>query len=133
MCTFANIERVLDNGSVAAFLGALAAFLLVTFVVAVTVIEAGAETPSTPAGFYRLDCLGNSDTIVSIPFSRPETNFSHVQSIAGSTITVSETPGWLSNQFVYASGTQSNTYYLRFLTSTKEGVTIQSSRTVRTV
>lgn len=31
MCTFAYIERVLDNGSVAAFLGALAAFLLVIF------------------------------------------------------------------------------------------------------
>jgi len=97
------------------------ALLLVIFAIAVTAFDGRAEAASTPAGFYKLDCLGNSDTIVSIPFSRPETNSSLVQSIAGNVITVSGTPGWLVNQFVYVSGTQSNTYYLRFLSSAKEG------------
>ena len=97
------------------------ALLLVPLVIGVATLDVRAETASTPAGFYRLDCLGNSDTIISIPFSRPETGFAHVQSIAGSTVTVKGTPGWSENQFVYAFGSQSNTYYLRLLAGAKEG------------
>ena len=97
------------------------ALRLVPLVLGVATLDVRAETPSAPAGFYRLDCLGNSDTIVSIPFSRPATNSSRVESIAGGVITVSGTPGWLVNQFVYVSGTQSNTYYLRLLSGAKEG------------
>ena len=89
--------------------------------IAVPAIDVRAEAASVPAGFYKLDCLGNSDTIVSIPFTRPEAAFAVVQSIAGSAVTVSGAPGWLVNQFVYASGTQSNTYYLRFTSGAKEG------------
>ena len=95
------------------------AFLLVSFVVAVPAIDVRAETASTPAGFFKVTCLGNSDTIVSIPFTRPEAAFALVQSIAGSVVTVSGTPDWLVDQFVYASGTQSNTYYLRFTSGGK--------------
>ncbi len=97
------------------------AFLLMALIIAVPAIDAGAEPASAPAGFYRLDCLGNSDTVVSIPFTRPEAAFALVQAIAGNVVTVSGTPGWLVDQFVYVSGTQSNTYYLRFLSSAKEG------------
>ena len=97
------------------------AFLLMALIIAVPAIDAGAEPASAPAGFYKLDLLGNSDTIVSIPFTRPEAAFALVQSIAGSVVTVSGAPGWSVDQFVYASGTQSNTYYLRFLSSAKEG------------
>jgi len=97
------------------------ALLLVTLVMGAAAFDARGEAASTPAGFYKLDCLGNSDTIVSIPFTRPETNSSLVQSIAGSEVTVAGMPGWLVDQFVYVSGTQSNTYYLRFLTGAKEG------------
>jgi len=97
------------------------ALLLVPLFLGVAAPDVRAETASAPAGFYRLGCRGNSDTIVSIPFSRPATNSSRVESIAGSVVTVSGTPGWLVNQFVYVSGTQSNTYYVRFLSSAKEG------------
>ena len=97
------------------------ALLLMPLVLGVAPLDLRAETASTPAGFYRLACLGNSDTIISIPFSRPETAFARVQSIAGSVVTVSGTPGWSENQFVYAFGSQSNTYYLRVLAGAKEG------------
>jgi uncharacterized protein (TIGR02597 family) len=56
--------------------------------------------------------LANSDTCVSIPFTRPPEFIGAIQSISGSTITVSGTPGWVGNQFVYAGGTQSKHYYV---------------------
>jgi uncharacterized protein (TIGR02597 family) len=37
-------------------------------------------------------------------------------------ITVAGTPGWTASQFVYASGTQSNTYAVLIATGTKEGL-----------
>lgn len=84
-------------------------------------LDARAEPASAPAGFYKVDCLGNSDTIVSIPFTRPEAAFALVQSVADNVVTVQNTPGWTDGQFVYAAGTQTNTYYLRFLSGAKEG------------
>ncbi len=84
-------------------------------------LDARAEPASAPAGFYKVDCLGNSDTIVSIPFTRPEAAFALVQSVAENVVTVQNTPGWTAGQFVHAAGTQTNTYYLRFLSGAKEG------------
>jgi uncharacterized protein (TIGR02597 family) len=69
---------------------------------------------SEPVGFTSVSCLSNSDTYVSLPFTRaPE----FVGAIAGTTdgsgtgtINMSGTTGWSSNQFVYG-GTQHNHYY----------------------
>ncbi len=102
------------------------AFLLVTLMAALPAMDTRAESSSVPAGFYRVDLLGNSDTIVSIPFTRPEAAFALVESIAVAQVTnamvaVQGAPGWSVDQFAYAPGTQSNTYYLRFLSSAKEG------------
>ena len=97
------------------------AFLLMTLIIAMFAFNARAEAASGPAGFYKVNCVGNSDTIVSIPFNRPEAAFALVESIASTVVTVQGAPGWSVDQFVYASGTQSNTYYLRLLSSAKEG------------
>ena len=102
------------------------AFLLVPLIIGVSALSGRAEPASAPAGFYRIDCLGNSDTVVSIPFTRPEAAFALMESIAvvevtNAMVTVQGSPGWLVDQFVYVSGTQSNTYHLRFLSSAKEG------------
>jgi uncharacterized protein (TIGR02597 family) len=102
------------------------AFFLLALMAGLPAIEAGAELASAPAGFYRVDCLGNSDNIVSIPFTRPEAAFALVESVAvlndtNAVVTVKGSPGWSVDQFAYASGSQSNTYYLRFLSSAKEG------------
>lgn len=64
-----------------------------------------------PVGFTTASCLSNSDTLVSIPFTRPQTFVGSITSIAGSTLTVSGSPGWTTNQFVYAQGSQPNHYY----------------------
>src|SRR2546430_2155861 len=63
-----------------------------------------------PVGFTTVSCLGNSDTFVSIPFTRPAEYVGAIASAAGDTITVSGSP-WASNQFVYVAGTQSKHYY----------------------
>ncbi len=87
----------------------------------VTGFGAGTEVVSDPAGFYKLTFLGNSDTIVSIPFARPAATFGVINSTSGNVVQVQGVPNWTSNQFVYAAGVQSNTYYLRFESGAKEG------------
>lgn len=80
------------------------------------------EVVSGIFGFYKLDLLGNSDTIVSIPFARLEVDSALVSSTnSGNVIQVQGTPGWTTNQFVYSSGVQSNTYFVRFKSGVLEG------------
>jgi uncharacterized protein (TIGR02597 family) len=69
----------------------------------------------------KIPLLGNSDTYVSLPFTRAGATNTTVSSLSGNVITVSDAPGWTPNQFVYASGTQSNTYYARFISGSAEG------------
>jgi uncharacterized protein (TIGR02597 family) len=75
----------------------------------------------TPMGFAEigaydssnnyLGLLANSDTLVSIPFIRPPAYTGTVASVSNNVITVNESTHWTANQFVYAAGTQTNTYY----------------------
>ncbi len=108
------------------------ALMLVVLLMALPAFRAQAEPASDPAGFYRITCLGNSDTIVSIPFSRPAAANVVVESVAQfddddngeydrAVVTLKGAPGWTEDQFVYAAGTQPNTYYVRFLSGAKEG------------
>ncbi len=63
-------------------------------------------------GFTTTSCLTNSDTLVAMPFTRPQAFVGSVVSVAGSTLTISGSPGWTTNQFVYVAGTQPNHYYV---------------------
>ncbi len=67
---------------------------------------------SSPVGFSITSLLANSDTLISIPLLRPAEFSGTVASVAGSTITVSGTPGWVDNQFVYLAGSQPKTYFV---------------------
>lgn len=86
-----------------------------TTAIAPVTSDTGSGTTTTattdPVGYTALPLQANSDTLVSIPFTRPAAFVGAIGSISGSTITVASTPGWTANQYVYASGTQSNTYY----------------------
>lgn len=86
-----------------------------------TTPSSGQSVTSAPAGFQRLNLLGNSDTLVSIPFVRPPAALAQVASFSGPTIQVSGTPGWTANQWVYASGSQSNTYFVLISSGAREG------------
>ncbi len=111
-----------------------------TFLAAAACAVAGlsaarAATESTaPVGYQTISLLDNSDTYVSVPFHRPAVYHGQVASISGNVITVSGTPGWTSSQFVYAAGTQPNTYYVLVRNGAKEGnyytVTANGSNTL---
>ena len=75
------------------------------------------------SGYIRLNLLGNSDTIVSMPFVRPAAAAAVVASVAGNQISlIQQYPvQWAANQFVYAPGTHSNTYYARFISGSAQG------------
>lgn len=79
------------------------------------------EVTSGIFGYYKLSFLSNSDTFVSIPFARLPTTTAAYASTNGSAVQVQGAPGWTTNQFVYAAGVQSNTYYARFDSGALEG------------
>lgn len=84
-------------------------------------LEAQTVTSSSPLGMCEIGAydshgnyLGlqaNSDTLVSIPFVRPAAFTGTIQSVSNNVITVNGSPNWAANQFVYAAGSQTNTYY----------------------
>lgn len=77
------------------------------------VFDASAQTTvaTDPVGYTALSLQANSDTLVSIPFTRPVAFTGAIGSISSNTLTVASSPAWTTNQYVYAAGTQSNTYY----------------------
>ena len=86
----------------------------VTTAVLPTMNDTGTTSTSAatdPVGFTSLSLPANSDSLISIPFIRPAVFSGAIGSIASNTITVASSPAWTANQYVYAQGTQSNTYY----------------------
>lgn len=73
------------------------------------------------AGYIRLPFLGDSDNFASFPFVRPGATLAEVGSVASNVITVAGFPDWAVNQFVYAAGTQTNSYYVRMTSGAAEG------------
>jgi len=79
------------------------------------------EVATEPSGFSNLTLLGNSDTIVSLPFTRPRAACGLVDSSAGTVVQVKGSPAWSNNQFVYSSGVQTDSYYFKVRSGLKEG------------
>jgi uncharacterized protein (TIGR02597 family) len=107
------------NSQTLAFAGRLVAVACLTLSTPVF-----AQTVSTdPVGFYRITAPGNSDTVVSLPFKRASAFVGKVSSVAGNVVTVQGSPAWTTSpqQFVYAAGTQANTYYAFIKSGLREG------------
>ncbi|MDQ6623917.1 MAG: TIGR02597 family protein [Verrucomicrobiota bacterium] len=64
-----------------------------------------------PVGFTNLTLPANSDSYISVPFTRPADFVGAIQSVTTNTITVTGSPNWGTNKYVYAAGTQPNHYY----------------------
>jgi uncharacterized protein (TIGR02597 family) len=79
------------------------------------------QQASESAGYSQVTLLGNSDTLLSVPYTRPGVLLESVGSVSANVITVSGTPAWTPNQFVYSSPTQTNTYFARFVTGALNG------------
>ncbi len=85
----------------------------VASLVLLPLFDAAAQTTvaTDPVGYAATALPANSDSLISIPFTRPVEYTGPIASVSGSTITLSGTPGFTSNQFVYAQGSQAKTYY----------------------
>lgn len=79
------------------------------------------DVVTDPVGFVKITALTNSDTFVSIPMTRLPIFAGGISSAVGNQITVTPSPGWTPNQFVYPSGTESNTFYVFIASGAKEG------------
>ena len=92
----------------------LKAHLVVVAATCIVAPSLSAQTTMTtdPVGFTTTSLLGNSDTYVGIPFTRPPEFTGMVQSANENTLTINGTPGWTNNQFVYSAGTQPKHYYV---------------------
>src|SRR5437870_12174449 len=75
-------------------------------------LPAQTSVTTDPVSFATTSCLGNSDTYLGIPFTRLPEFIGTVQSVGTNTLTINGTPGWASNRFVYAAGTQPKHYYV---------------------
>jgi uncharacterized protein (TIGR02597 family) len=101
---------------IATLVGLLAALPLSLFAGATSVSVA-----TDPVGFVTVTTLSNSDTIFSTPLAQSEAFRGSVGSLTSTTVTAAGTPGFTPSAFVYAAGTQSNTYFLRFRTGAMAG------------
>lgn len=84
-------------------------------------VQAQTEVSSNPSGFYRIELLGNSDTIVSLPYLRPEAACGLVVSYTDNVVVVTGSPSWTENQWIYAAGVQTNSYFMLICSGTREG------------
>ena len=91
----------------AAVMGVLSLFLLP----AARSFSAIVTATTDPVGYAQTVCQASTDTILSIPFTRPAAFVGAIGSISNNVITVASTPGWTASQYKYAQGTQPNTYY----------------------
>jgi len=80
-----------------------------------------AQTVTAPVGYCKLGAydsggnylglLGNSDTLISIPFTRASEYTGTIASVSSNVVTINGATGWAVNQFVYKQATQPKTYY----------------------
>lgn len=76
-----------------------------------------AETAtSEPVGALVRSAAANTDTLVSVSFSRPPAARGVIASVSGSTLTASGSPGWTTNAFLTSA-----THYVRMLSGTHRG------------
>lgn len=94
--------------------------LAVVFASSLSVATAQTTVATDPVGFTTVQCLANSDTFVSVPFTRPPEFVGAIQSVSGNSLTVAGSP-WTANQFVYAAGNQPKTYFALIGSNAKEG------------
>src|ERR1051326_1264013 len=113
-----SIRRSLSHGLVAAL---LTSFTSPKFAPAQTTVT------TDPVGFTTTSLLGNSDSVISIPFTRAPKFIGGIASASGNVITLVGNP-LSASQFLYG-GTQHNHYYALIGpisgAGTKEGHTFQ--------
>jgi uncharacterized protein (TIGR02597 family) len=76
---------------------------------------------SEAAGFMRKTLSGHSDTLLSLPFTRVPEARGTVAAVQGSRVWIEAGTDWAPGGWVYAEGSQTNTYYLHIQTGAAAG------------
>lgn len=84
-------------------------------------IQAQTSSSTPPIGFIRKDCPANSDTRLSIPLERQSVFIGPITEPTGSLITTQGNPGWTADEFKFNASTQTDTFYVLFLSGAKAG------------
>lgn len=79
---------------------------------------------SDAVGYHRVTALGNSDTLISLPYARRPAFVGRVATVAANVLTVEGTPNWTAGQFVYAAGSQTDTFFLFVASGQREGLSL---------
>lgn len=87
------------------------AFVAIGCLTGLVVQNVDGEVHTDPVAVFPYSPLAQSDTRFSLPVHRMPDFEGTVASIVSNVITVSGAPNWTDNQFVYAAGSQTNTYY----------------------
>lgn len=72
----------------------------------------GIEASTDPLGVIQINALGNSDTLISLPLKQPSEFNGVVDSVNGAVVTVSGSPAWAADTWVYDADSGNPTYYL---------------------
>lgn len=75
---------------------------------------------SEPAGFIRATFVGNSDTLLSVPFTRAPAALGTVAAVEPDRVQIDSGESWPPNRWV-RGGAQTNTYYLHVRTGARAG------------
>ena len=76
------------------------------------VSSARAITVATdPVGFANISLPANSETYITVPFTRPADFVGAIQSVSTNTMTITGSPNLAVNKYVYFAGSQPNHYY----------------------
>ncbi|MEO6567318.1 MAG: TIGR02597 family protein [Opitutaceae bacterium] len=84
---------------------------------------AAAAVTSEPVGFSSVSLLPASDTFVAVTFLRPTVFAGRISSVTGNSLAVEGAATWSAGQFVYAAGSQPNTYFILIGSGPSEGGT----------
>lgn len=97
-------------------------------------LTASQAVETDPVGFVSITVPANSDATIAVPMNRPSEFKGVISSISGNILTVTGSPAWTVNQFVFNGTTQLKTYALQLASGTKEGlickITANSANTI---
>lgn len=89
--------------------------LVLSIATASTVFLGGSARAITvatdPVGFANISLPANSESYISVPFTRPADFVGAIQSVSANTMTLSGSPNLAANKYVYVAGSQPNHYY----------------------
>ncbi len=79
------------------------------------------SSSAPPMGYSKLEILGKTDNVVSLPLARQTVFYALVASCTPTSVTLADVE-WLPKQFTFVSGKQNTSYAVEFITRNLKGI-----------